>query len=148
MPLSQVLGQMPYDGIFDLWNADYSFVQALVNNAHAGAITITAKGMIMMPCVYNANLAKLTAAASAATFNALIIRADGDISGLAAAGTSTVKAWVMVRGPAMVKDANIKLADAVGAAYSLSSVRTALLANCNPPIVLQAEATNKVVAPV
>lgn len=147
MATNQTLAVKPYDGVFDLWNFDYSIVNVLVYNAHAGTVTITAQEMIMLPCVYNAGLAKLTAAASANTYNAVILKADGDISALGTTETSTVKAMLLIRGPAVLKDANINLVDAADAAITLATVKTALLA-CNPPIVTQAETTNTLTAPV
>lgn len=137
----------PYDGIFDIWNFDYSVVNVLVYNAHAGTVTITAEEMVMLPCVYNAGLAKLTAAASANTYNAVILKADGDITSLATTETSTVKAMLLIRGPAMIKDTSINLVDAADAAITLSTVKTALLA-CSPPIVTQTESTNTLTGPV
>lgn len=148
MPINQTLALQPYEGVFDIWNFDYSVVNCLVNNAHAGTVSITKAGMRMLPCVYNAGLAKLTAAAAANTYNAVILTTDGDITALATTVTSTVKAMLLVRGPAMIKEANLSLVDAAGAAITLATARTALQTLPVPPIILQVEATNKITAPV
>lgn len=147
MATNQTLAMKPFDGVFDIWNFDYSVVNVFIYNAHAGTVSITAQRMINLPVVYNAGLAKLTAAASANTYNAVILKAEGDVTSLATTATSTLKALLLVRGPAMIKDANIALLDAENAAITLATVKTALLA-CSPPIVTQTETTNDVTAPV
>lgn len=149
MPISQTLALQPYEGVFDIWNFDYSIVNVFVYNAHAGTVSITKAGMRMLPVVFTSNQARLTAAASANTYNAVILTTDGDITALATATASTtVKAMLLVRGPAMIKEANLSLVDAAGAAITLATARTALQTLPVPPIILQVEATNKVTAPV
>lgn len=147
MPTNQTMAVKPYDGVYDMWNFDYSVVNVFVYNAHAGTVSITEEEMTMLPCVYNAGLAKLTAAASASTYNAVILKADGDITSLATTETSTVKAMLLIRGPAMLKDTSINLVDAADAAITLATVKTALLA-VSPPIVLNTESTNTLTGPV
>jgi hypothetical protein len=148
MPINQTLALQPYEGVFDIWNFDYSIVNVFLYNAHAGTVSITKAGMRMLPVVYNAGLAKLTAAASANTYNAVILTTDGDVTSLATTATSTVKALLLVRGPAIIKKENLSLVDAAGAAITLATAVTALQTLPVPPIILQTEATNKVTAPV
>ena len=148
MPTNQTLALQPYEGVFDIWNFSYSVVNVFVYNAHAGTVSITKAAMRMLPVVYNAGLAKLTAAASANTYNAVILTADGDVTSLATTATSTVKAVLLVRGPAMLKKENLTVVDAAGAAITLATAVTALETLPVPPIILQTEATNKVTAPV
>lgn len=147
MPTNATLALQPFEGIVDFFNFDYSVVEVLVKNGHAGTVSITQEEMRMLPVVYSGGLAVLTAAASANTYNAIILDTDGDVSAVTAGSTSTITAQLLVRGPAIVKDNNLTLVDAADAAITLATVKTALLA-CNPPIVLQTEASNTITAPV
>lgn len=147
MPTNQTLALQPFDGIFDIWSMEYSVVNVLIKNGHAGTVTITQEEMRMLPVVYTSGLAVLTAAASANTYNAIILDTDGDVTAVTTGSTSTIYAYLLVRGPAIIKNNNLTLVDADDAAITLATVKTALLA-CSPPIVLQTENTNTITAPV
>lgn len=147
MPTNQTLALQPFDGIFDIWNMDYSVINVLIKNGHAGTVTITQEEMRMLPVVYTSGLAVLTAAANANTYNAIILDTDGDVTAVTTGSTSTIYAYLLVRGPAIIKNTTLTLVDADDAAITLATVKTALLA-CSPPIVLQDENTNTIAAPV
>lgn len=147
MATNATLALQPFEGIVDFFNFDYSVVEVLVNNGHAGTVSITQEEMRMLPVVYAGGVAVLTPAANANTYNAIILDTDGDVESVTAAANSTITAQLLVRGPVIIKNNNLTLVDAADAAITLATVKTALLA-CNPPIVLQTEATNKITAPV
>jgi hypothetical protein len=140
---SQTLGQRPFNGLIDLWSKAYSLQVCIVRNTHAGTVSITQDNMINLPVKIASGKAELVAAASINTINALILEADGSITALATATDSTVKALCLVRGPAVMREGAIRLVDAAGAAITLATVKTALLA-VSPPILTTVQASNTV----
>jgi hypothetical protein len=140
---SQTLGRRPFNGLIDLWNKAYSLQVCIVRNNHAVTVSITQDNMVNLPVAIVSGKAQLTTAATINTINALILEADDSIVNLATVTDSAVKALCLVRGPAIMREGAIRLLDAAGAAITLATVKTALLA-VSPPILTTVQATNTV----
>ncbi len=132
-----------FHGLVSLFDPDYCLQACVVRNAHAGTVSITRAGMRGLPVQIASAKAQLTAAASINTANALIMEVDRDITSLATNTDSTAIAICLVRGPAIFREGAVRLVDAAGAAITLATVRTALLA-VSPPIVMIADAANAI----